>query len=315
MASISYPNPDYNGGAVTVDEHEQLTHSGLGTGIVGHPATTSQVAYADGTGTRAIHLRAEKRVIVRGLAWYSGASVITLNAAANASGSTRIDRAVLRVDRSAETVTEQIITGTPGSGVPPTLTNNAGPGSGVWDFPLGRATVVSGATTLAAEDFIPEAWYLGGQSIITNGANTVPSAAQHQGGTVRYDYATGQVYVSNGSDWLLLYDRSGKLNLTAATGWSIGSYGGYVRRNGNLATLVGQFVRTGATLTTGASLLTILPSGNWPTESVPILCYLQGSTPGLATLGTNGRLTLNSYGQSTLTGEYVVVPTQTFPLS
>lgn len=315
MASISFPNPAYNGGAVEVGEHEQLAHSGFGTGIVGHPSTTSQVAYCDGTGTRAVHLRAERWVVVRGLMWYSGASIITVNLTANTSGQTRIDRVVLRVDRSAETVTEEILPGTPGSGAPPALTANTGVGSGVWEFPLGRATVASGASALAAGDFVPEAWYLGGQSIVTNGADTAPGAAQQHAATLRYDAASDTVSVSTGAAWREVYSRSGKVTLTAAAGWSLGGYGGHVRRNNNLVTLAGQFVRTGAQLSSGPSLLTRLPEGFWPEESLPILCYLQGSSAATATLAANGNLTLNSYVNPTATNEYVVVPVQTFAIS
>lgn len=315
MASISYPNPLYNGGAVTVGEHEQLAHSGFGSGIVGHPGTTSQVAYTDGTGTRAVYLRAERWVLVRGLMWYSGASIITINLDANVTTDTRIDRVVLRVNRSAETVTEEKLTGVAGSGAPPALTNNAGPGSGVWEFPLGRATVGPGATTLAPGDFVPEAWYLGGQSIVTNGDDTAPGAAQQQAATLRYDAASDTVDVSTGAAWRQLYSRSGKVNLTAATGWSLSGYGGHVRRNNNLVTIAAQFYRTGAALNSGASLLTTLPEGFRPAESLPIFCYLQGSNPALATLSNVGNLHLNSYAVGTATGRYVVVPTQTFALS
>ena len=315
MASISYPNPAYNAGSVDWAEHEQLAHSGFGSGIVGHPGTTSQVAYTDGTGTRAVHLRAERWVLVRGLMWYSGPTLITLNLDANGSGQTRIDRVVLRVDRSAETVTEEYLTGVAGSGVPPALAANTGVGSGTWEFPLGRATVAPGATTLAPGDFVPEAWYLGGQSIVTNGADTAPGAAQQQAATLRYDAAADTVEVSTGAAWRQLYSRSGKVAITAADGWSLAGYGGHVRRNNNLVTIAGQFYRTGAALTTGASLLTRIPEGFRPAESLPILCYLQGSAVGLATLAANGNLHLNSYTAATATGEYVAVPAQTFAMS
>jgi hypothetical protein len=315
VASISYPNPAYNGGAVEVGEHEQLAHSGFGTGIVGNPATTSQVAYTDGTGTRAVYLRAERWVVVRGLMWYSGPTLITINLDANVTSDARIDRVVLRVDRGAETVTEEKLTGVAGSGVPPALAANTGVGSGTWEFPLGRATVGPGATTLAPGDFVPEAWYLGGQSIVTNGADTAPGAAQQQAAALRYDAATDEAFVSTGAAWRQVYSRSGKVALTAAAGWSLSGYGGWVRRNNNMVTLAGQFYRTGAQLSTGASLLTRLPEGFWPAESIPIHCYLQGSSAGLATLAANGNLHLNSYANATATGEYVVVPTQTFAMS
>lgn len=64
----------------------------------------------------------------------------------NSSGSTRIDTIVLRLDRSANTITAVAKKGTPGAGAP-TLTQVAG---GTWEFPLYNVTIVNGAGTITS---------------------------------------------------------------------------------------------------------------------------------------------------------------------
>jgi hypothetical protein len=79
--------------------------------------------------------------------------------ATNTSGNPRIDRAVLRLNRSASTATVITIQGTPAATPsPPALTQNLGPG-GTFDLPLARWTVANGYTSIGAADIINEAWY------------------------------------------------------------------------------------------------------------------------------------------------------------
>lgn len=72
--------------------------------------------------------------------WYSNDAAFNLPIGNNTSGSTRIDRIVLRLNRTANTLTAFVIVGTPGAGTP-ALTQIVG---GTWDFPLATITVTNG---------------------------------------------------------------------------------------------------------------------------------------------------------------------------
>jgi hypothetical protein len=319
VASIAYPTADYNAGAVTQDEHEQLTASGLGSGIIGHPDTTSQVAFADGTGTRAVFLRAERRVITRGFVWYSGASAITMNLSANA-GATRIDRIVLRLDRSAETITETIITGTPGSGTPPTLVNAAGPGTGVWDFPLARVTVVNGATTIAAEDVVPEAWYVGGNPIVVDISTRLPSAGTSHmppAGTMCYVTSEERILVSTGTDYQEIHADTGWLSIPMQAGWGVDAFSvaQYRKKNGVVYVTPG-FKRTGASLPAGtASAIALLPTGFWPAHAMRMggVINQAGYDNAIGAIATNGGIGISEYAVTIQSGKWLYFPTVSYP--
>lgn len=64
----------------------------------------------------------------------------------NASGSTRIDTLVIRMNPTANTAVAQLVVGTPGAGAP-ALTQVVG---GTWDFPLSDISVANGAATILA---------------------------------------------------------------------------------------------------------------------------------------------------------------------
>lgn len=69
-----------------------------------------------------------------------------LTIGANASGSTRIDYIVLRMDRTGNTMLAVVVVGTPGAGAP-ALTQVAG---GTWEFPIAQITVVNGASSIVS---------------------------------------------------------------------------------------------------------------------------------------------------------------------
>jgi hypothetical protein len=198
VASISYPSPTYNGGSVTDLEFERLTGQQAPDGLIGTP-TDLPLVYADGTGTRRVMVRANRRGLIRGFAFDSGATDIPLTLAANTSGSTRIDLIVLRLDRSTWKVTEAVVQGMPGAGAP-SVTLNTG-AVGVWEMPVASVTVVNGASTLAAGTVTPLAWYLGDDGQILCTPTTRPP---HALGRAIYEPAGGARYTSNGSAWSLV---------------------------------------------------------------------------------------------------------------
>lgn len=82
--------------------------------------------------------------------WVSSTSATTLTLAANATGATRRDYVVLRLDWTANTAVFAAITGS--SGASPSLTQNAG---SLWEIPLATVDVANGKTgTFATSDLI-----------------------------------------------------------------------------------------------------------------------------------------------------------------
>lgn len=209
MASNSYPRPGYNSGAVTDVEYETLAVQYSQDGLTGLP-TDPALVYGDSSG-RQVKVRANRYGLVRGRTYSSGATDITLAISANASGSTRIDLVVLRLDRSTSAVTEAVVTGTPGAGAP-AVTQSTGT-SGTYEIPLAQVTVVNGASTIAAADVTPLAWYVSPSGRILCTSTTRPTGVPRRLGTTIKESDTGLTYEWDGTAWRLLLDD------TAGKGW------------------------------------------------------------------------------------------------
>lgn len=163
MAESSAPTGGAAVRSVTDAQYEQLMSALSADGLFGSPADTAPV-FADSSG-RQVKIRASKKGLLRGWFWDSGTTDTTKSVTTNTAGATRIDRVVLRFDRTAFTVTTVVKAGTAGSGLPPALTRDAGT-TGVWEIPMARITLVNNYTTIASTDVVSEAAYLGSASLL-----------------------------------------------------------------------------------------------------------------------------------------------------
>lgn len=146
MAESSWPSPS-NSRLIGDDQYEKLALSyGPSAGVVGD-FTSPQLVYGDASGMQ-VKIVADRYALVRGHEWWSGATLTTLAIAANASGSTRVDLIVLRLNRTTWNVNITVVQGTPGSGAP-APTQNVGT-TGSYDLPLALVTVASGASSISA---------------------------------------------------------------------------------------------------------------------------------------------------------------------
>ncbi len=146
MAESSWPNPA-DGRSVDDVQYEKLAAYYGATGGVMGDFSSPQLIYGDSSGMQ-IKIAADRHALVRGHVWWSGSTIATKAIASNASGSTRTDLVVLRLDRTTWAVTLVVIAGTPGSGAPsPTQWTGT---TSVWDLPLATVTVTSGAVTISA---------------------------------------------------------------------------------------------------------------------------------------------------------------------
>jgi hypothetical protein len=88
--------------------------------------------------------------LVRG-GWINVDTQQVLAVASNSSGSTRIDRAIVRMTVASKLLEPTILPGTPGAGAP-LLTQN----SSVWEMPLAQITVTNGAVAISSGDLIDQ---------------------------------------------------------------------------------------------------------------------------------------------------------------
>jgi hypothetical protein len=152
MAETSWPSPD-NGRTVNDRQYEiimaQTTDDGLlsdDTGVNLDPGGIAPV-YGDSSGMQ-VKIPANIYGQVRGFGWGSGTSILTRAIAANASGSTRLDRIVLELNKTTWNVRLATVQGTPGGGLP-ALTRSV-TDTGVFQVHLAAVTVASGASTISA---------------------------------------------------------------------------------------------------------------------------------------------------------------------
>jgi hypothetical protein len=194
MAQASRPTPD-NAYVVSTDEWERMGNFWAEDGIYGSPTDTA-VVYGDSTG-RQVKIRAGKFGIVRGYEWMSDPTTdeVVSSLPANVSGNPRIDRLVLRLDRSTRNVRTLYVQGT-AAATPsaPALTQSTSFSSGVFDFPLARWQVASGYTTIAAGDVVTEAWYPLPSGVILCLSTGRPFGAGLRPGQQIYETDTGLTY-------------------------------------------------------------------------------------------------------------------------
>ncbi len=194
MAETSWPSPSHNSRAVTDREYEELVAAYAGDGLVGVP-TEQALVYGDGTG-QYVKIRAERRALVRGHMWSSGASEFTKSITPNGAGSARRDLVVLRLTRATWNVTIEVKLGSPGASAPSVtqdLTN-----SGVFEIPLAIVNVQSGASSIASGDVQMVAWHLGEQTYYCLSTTRPPATP----GRRIYEFDTGFEYVGVGSAYV-----------------------------------------------------------------------------------------------------------------
>lgn len=129
---------------------------------------------------------------------YENTSTATLTIAANASGSPRIDRIILRTSFAAQTIRLAVLQGTPG-GVPalPTLTQDAN----TWEVSLAYIWVANGATSIPEEEIHDERLFL-------------KTSLSHK-------YEAGSQNLIRNSEFMGFSELSGGATTNPPDGWSL----------------------------------------------------------------------------------------------
>ncbi len=226
-----------------------------GEGVLGTYGSTTAQVYANSSGLK-VFVR-PGNAHARGVAWSSTAD-IELDPGVNGSGALRVDRIVLRMDPTGNTMVPFLIVGTPGGG-PPALTQNAG---GTWDIPLAYVNVAPGVSTINPSDVTDVRQFLPHKIRPLNSLFGLP-AADGSAGFLAFDHnpsSLGLIY-SNGTSWVSLkapYDSGWQAYDCSAQGW-----GGVFRYR-----LIGETLNLSAALTkvdsVGDISFCVIPSGLIP---------------------------------------------------
>jgi hypothetical protein len=254
---------------VTDAEYERIAARFSDDGVYGDPADSAVVSPGVGL---SVNILADAYGSVRGHAWHSGTTGDTLAISANASGSTRIDWIVLRLDRSDWTVRAAVREGTPGSGAP-TLVQDDGD-TGMYEVPLAKATTPSGAATVTvtrAEQYV-------GTRVRPCTSGQRPMAPRR--GEAAYEVDTGRLILWNGTAWNVVYSNSGVIVINDPRDvWSVETDSVLEERNGNVHVRLGSFKRTGGGFsgTSISRLPVLIPSAyQHPTRDRYVIGYVSG---------------------------------------
>ena len=270
MAQDSWPSPAHNARAVTDTEYEKIAARFSGDGVYGDPVSSTPVVTA-GTGW-SVNIKANTYASVRGHAWYSGSSVENLPITANVSGQTRVDRVVLRLDRSVWTVRAVVRQGTPGSG-PPALVQDTGD-TGLYEIPLAQVTIRTAASSVTVTR---EELYVGVRIRPATSTTHNPNPAP---GEMVFETDTGRVRVWTGDTWAGLFDDSGVITVNSAlSAWTVTTDSVLQKRNGNVHLRLGSFQRAAGTLaaTDESRLPVLIPAAyRHPNRDQYVMCYTTG---------------------------------------
>lgn len=189
MTLSSYP---FDGQTTTESQYSELFSQLQDSGVVGDPGSTDLLVSADGTGMN-VKLQSGFAV-VRGHAFANtGVETLTVQPAA---GVARVDRAILRLDPSENTITPLVLEGTPGSATPPTLTRTL---YGVYEVSLGIINVSAGAVSLVGQNVTPDREFTGTR---IRAWTTATRPAEPRAYQLGYNTAASRWEFWNGDAWV-----------------------------------------------------------------------------------------------------------------
>lgn len=192
----------------------------LGDGVIQSytdwEVTAGDMAVTEGTGLQV--LVAEGASIVDGHVYRCSAST-PLTISANASGSTRVDRVVIRFTREGQTEEGKCVLmiseGTPGAGAPPVQKTTS-----VWELSLATVSVSNGATGIISANITDTRVYCQkGSAVSISVDSTTAFLAEKLDGTniVAIDTTNKELELLNGTD-LVAYSNDGSTEKVRVNG-------------------------------------------------------------------------------------------------
>lgn len=277
MAQASWPSPDYNDRVVTDAEYELLSARFSDDGVYGSPADSAVVTAAPGLN---VQVSADVGASVRGHYWTSGSAPFTLPVTANASGQTRYDRVVLRLDRSTWQVTAAVRQGAPGSSAP-SLVRDTG-GTGLWEVPVAQVTVPNGATSVTVQR---QEQYVGTR---IRPCNSSSRPLFPQRGEQAFETDTGRLVLWTGTTWAVLHEPGqSTIPTVPLSGWETSVETVLELERGLVTCRLGSWKRTGGTLAAATNIrlpITIPEAYRHPTRAQYAGAYVTGQKPARITV-------------------------------
>ncbi|WP_119728331.1 hypothetical protein [Thermomonospora amylolytica] len=286
MAQSSWPDPAA-GRVVNDRQYELLAARFSDDGLYGVHTDPAPVV---GTGAGlTVTVKAGLYGSVRGHGWTSGDTDYTHTLDGNTSGQTRIDRVVLRLDRSTWQVRTAIRKGDPGSGAP-ALVRDEGP-AGVWEVPLARVTVAHNAAAIGAGDVVARPMYVGSRIRHQHSQDRDPNPMP---GAINWDYDTGRWVGWNGQWRTLGPPQEATYTLSPAAGWTADPNSTNAARTRDDLVMVDlNFTWNGGTISEDQAhgrLVTTVPAAVRPTFRRAAAVVLSGDRYGQLHVQPNGRV-------------------------
>ena len=147
MTQSYFPFDSGAGANVAEDQWRKMGRLWLPTGVV-KGELLGLVVFADSTGMQ-VKVRSG-RAWIEGHFFESDAEVV-LTLGSNSSGSTRIDRVIIRADFTANTIALAVLAGTPGAGAPAVTQSTS-----TWEISLAQVSVPSGGVSIDAAQVTDE---------------------------------------------------------------------------------------------------------------------------------------------------------------
>ncbi|WP_420312541.1 tail fiber domain-containing protein [Streptomyces sp. YS-B37] len=188
MAITSYP---FDSQAVTETDYSRLFREFQNTGVADSVGGSGLSVTADGTG---MTVKVNSGfAIVRGHAVYSTAIEPLTVTASNTTA--RVDRVVLRLDPSVNSIVLAVKTGTAGSSTPPALTQTD---TGIYELSLATVAVGANVTSISAASVTSDRQFVGSA---VGAWTTATRPASPRTGRLGYNTTTTTWEFWNGSAW------------------------------------------------------------------------------------------------------------------
>lgn len=213
MAENSYP---FDGDPLPEDGWSKMARLFGGQGVYGDPGSTALQVFADSSGMN-VFVRTG-RALVRGH-YYENTAQMTVAIPSNGAGSARIDRIVLRLDPTADSITAVRVAGTAGAAAAPALTQTD---TGIFDIPLAQVRVEPGAVNIAMAKVTDDRWFTGVEVLPTLSAGQGPTPRV---GEIRWDAAVTAWRGWNGSAYKTLQESLGVSGGNVAGGYTPAPFG------------------------------------------------------------------------------------------
>lgn len=303
MTETSYP---IAGGAGVIEyTYETLMANAMSIGVVesfsdatANSAANAGLVYGDSTG-RKVKVAAGWSYMLRGFKWDAGSDVTVLALAANTSGKSRIDRVVLRLDRSTYTVRLAVLQGTPGDAPAAPAVTQSTSTTGIYEVPLAQVTITSnsgtGLPSIAAGDVRTEYKYLMPRGSL--GLSTWRSGST-QLGRFYQEWDTGRLFLGTPGGDILVGENGPWTKLAVASGWMNDNI--YAQRVNGL-TYFQCYVRLNSADRAPGTDITVcvLPATFWPLHNLYAPAVMTPGQSGFAYFdAATGAVKITAYPQT-----------------